>query len=193
MIGVASKPRTSREKQPRSWTYDELVASFPESNEPAELWSGELVMPPAPSPIHQDTVFDFATLLRNWVDPRGLGKVYCSPIDMVLAPRRVVQPDVLFVAKKRLQIVKKAVFGAADLVAEVISESSHERDRIKKRDLYEQHGVQEYWLIDREATTVEVLFLTRGEFELIGRWRPGESAHSQLLKGFRLKVGDVLR
>jgi Uma2 family endonuclease len=80
---------------------------------------------------------------------------------------------------------------AADLVAEVISPNSRRRDRIDKRDLYEQHGVKEYWLIDPEALTVEVLHLVQGEFQLVGRWRPGESAESRLLKGFRVKVSGL--
>jgi Uma2 family endonuclease len=120
-------------------------------------------------------------------------KVYCSPIVMVLTPRRVVQPDVLFVARERLDIVGRAIKGAADLVAEVLSESSHERDRIKKRDLYEQHGVKEYWLLDREGGTVEVLILASGEYQLAGRWRTGGTARSKLLKGFRVKVAEILR
>ena len=81
--------------------------------------------------------------------------------------------------------------GAADLVAEVISPSSRRRDRIDKRDLYEQHGVQEYWLIDPEAQTVEVLHLESDTYQLVGRWHPGERAQSRLLKGFELTVSPL--
>jgi Uma2 family endonuclease len=81
--------------------------------------------------------------------------------------------------------------GAADLVAEVISPGSRRRDRIDKRDLYEQHGVREYWLIDSEAGTVEVLHLESGVYKLAGRWRPGEIAQSPLLKGFEVAVDSL--
>jgi Uma2 family endonuclease len=193
MIGLASKPpRLRRAKEPKLWTYDQLVASFPESNQPMELWNGEIIMPPAPTPSHQDSVFDFGILLRNWVAQRKLGKVYISPLDMVLAPQQVTQPDVLFVSKARLGIVKKAIFGPADLVAEVVSGSSHQQDRIRKRDLYEQHSVKEYWLIDPTGGTVEVFFLTGGQYKLVGRWRSGENAKSKLLPGFEVKVSEIL-
>ena len=149
-------------------------------------------MPPAPTPSHQDSVFDFGILLRNWVTQRKLGKVYVAPLDMVLTPQQVTQPNVLFISKARLTIVKKAIFGPADLVAEVVSGSSHQRDRIRKRDLYEQHGVREYWVIDSTGGTIEVFFLATGQYKLVGRWRAGEIAKSKLLVGFEVKVSDIL-
>jgi len=110
---------------------------------------------------------------------------------MVLAPRRATQPDVVFISNERLGIIKERVMGAADLVAEVLSPGSRRRDRIDKRDLYEQHGVREYWLIDPEAKTVEVLHLEFGTYQLFGRWHPGERARSRLLKGLEVPVSAL--
>ena len=107
---------------------------------------------------------------------------------MVLSTRRATQPDVVFISNERLGIIKEQIMGAADLVAEVISPGSRRRDRIDKRDLYEQHGVREYWIIDPEAKTVEVLCLESGTYQLAGRWLPGERARSRLLKGFEVPV-----
>ncbi len=148
-------------------------------------------MSPAPSFYHQQIVDRFHDRLKTWVRPRGLGKTCASPIDMVLSARRAVQPDVLFVARERLAIIGDLVNGPADLVAEVISPESRRRDRFDKRDLYEQHGVQEYWLLDPEAKTVEVFTLADGQYRLLGRWRPGETAASQLLKDFTLPVAEL--
>ena len=64
--------------------------------------------------------------------------------------------------------------GPADLVAEIVSLQGRSRDRIEKRDLYEQHGVKEYWIIDPEAQTVEVLALVSGRYELVRRSLPGK-------------------
>jgi hypothetical protein len=105
---------------------------------------------------------------------------------MVLTPHRAVQPDVIFIANPRLHIIGERVEGPADLVAEVLSPASRRRDRLDKRDLYEQHGVKEYWLLDPEALTVEVLFLERGEYRLVGRWQSEGQAVSRLLPGFKL-------
>jgi Uma2 family endonuclease len=72
------------------------------------------------------------------------------------------------------------------------ADGTRRRDRIDKRDLYEQRGVKEYWLSDPEAQTVEMLFLECGEYQLVGRWRPEGQAASRLLKGFKVPVRQLL-
>jgi Uma2 family endonuclease len=168
-----------------------MAAELPESNLPVELWDGELVMSPAPSFKHQEIVDRFHDVLKAWVRKHRLGKTAIAPLDMVLTPTRATQPDVVFISNERLGIIQEQLRGAADLVAEVISPESRRRDRIDKRDLYEQHGVREYWLIDPEAGTVEVLHLESGAYKLAGRWRPGELAPSRLLKGFEVPVDSL--
>lgn len=168
-----------------------MVAELPEANLPTELWDGKLVRSPSPSFFHQEIVDRFHDMLKAWVRAHRLGKTAIAPLDMVLTSHRAVQPDVIFISNERLGIIRERVEGAADLVAEVISPDSRRRDRLDKRDLYEQHGVKEYWLIDPEARTVEVLSLERGEYQLAGRWQPGKQAASRLLKGFKVQVGEL--
>jgi Uma2 family endonuclease len=188
----AAKPRPAPATwKNRRWTFDELVAELPESNLPTELWDGELIRSPAPPFLHQQIVAGFLESLDNWVTQHRLGKTGHAPLDMVLAPHRATQPDVVFISNERLGIIKERIMGAADLVAEVLSPGSRRRDRIDKRDLYEQHGVREYWLIDPEAKTVEVLHLESGTYQLVGRWHPGERARSRLLKGFEVPVSPL--
>ena len=190
---IAAKPRPAPATwKNRRWTFDELVTELPESNLPTELWDGELVMSLAPSFLHQEIVDRFHDLLKAWVRQHQLGKTGLAPLDMVLTTRRATQPDVVFISNERLGIIKERIMGAADLVAEVISPGSRRRDRIDKRDLYEQHGVREYWLVDPEAKTVEVLFLESGTYRLAGRWHPGKRARSRLLKGFEVPVAPLL-
>src|ERR1041385_3332042 len=143
----------------RRWTYNELLAQFKESNQPCELWDGELVMAPAPFYQHQRIAFRLHRALHDWVEQHGLGEGVGAPIDMVLAPHRVVQPDVVYIERKNLGIVQDAIRGAADLVIEIISAGSGQRDRVDKKALYEQYGVQEYWIVDPELQTVEVFRL----------------------------------
>jgi Uma2 family endonuclease len=191
-IVVEASPPAVPEPQ-RLYTYDELAAEMPETNQPHELWDGELIMAPAPFFDHQKIVLRFYRRLDDWASSRNLGEVITSPIDMVLSPHRAVQPDVAFIAKERLSIIQRVIMGPADLVAEVVSLQGRSRDRIEKRDLYEQHGVKEYWIIDPEAQTVEVLALVNGRYELVQRSLPGETASSRLLPGFEVSVADLFR
>jgi Uma2 family endonuclease len=177
----------------RRYTYEELVAEMPETNQPCELWDGELVMSPAPSYFHQKVVLRFYRQLDDWVVQGRLGDVIAGPIDMVLSPHRVTQPDVAFISRDRLGIIKRVINGPVDLAAEIISLGDRNRDRIEKRDLYEQYGVREYWLIDPEAQTVEVLYLESGRYQLFMRCIPGQRVASKLLPGLEIDVAGLFR
>src|SRR5208337_2686721 len=89
----------------RRYTYAELVAEMPETNQPCELWDGELIMSPAPSFYHQEVTLRLYRQLYDWVTKRKLGKIVTGPIDMVLSPHRVTQPDVAFISQARLDII----------------------------------------------------------------------------------------
>ncbi len=175
----------------RRWTYEELRNELPESNTPVELWDGELIMSPSPNVAHQRVIARLFTALNVYAEDRNAGTVLFSPIDMVLSSGRVVQPDVAFIATERLDIIDDVINGPADLVAEVISPGSRNRDRVEKRDLYQERGVKEYWLIDPEARTVEVLVLEENSFQLHGCWGPEERAESRLLDGFQVDVAGL--
>ena len=63
------------------------------------------------------------------------------------------------------------VQGAPDLVVEILSPATAERDRTVKLDLYAQHGVKEYWIVDPDAKTSMVLLRGEGGFEVVGHLR----------------------
>ena len=81
---IATKARSITRKQAnRCWTFDEMVAELGESNLPTELWDGELIMSPAPSFFHQETVARFYKWLDAWVNKHKLGKTGVATLDMV--------------------------------------------------------------------------------------------------------------
>lgn len=143
-----------REVAPRFTYHDYLGLT---GDERYEVIEGELLLVPSPSASHQEILLRVATLLDAHVRQRNLGKVFVAPLDVVLSADNVLQPDVLFVAQGRLDIVKEThVAGAPDLVVEIESKSTRERDRVAKRGLYERFGAGEYWLIDPERKMMEV-------------------------------------
>ena len=157
-----------------------------------ELLDGDLVMTPAPGERHQRASMLLASRLFLYVSENRLGRVYSAPFDVMLSDTDVVQPDLLFVSNERAHVFTAAnVQGAPDLVVEILSPSTAERDLTFKRRLYARHGVSEYWIVDTDAGSVTVLLLREGEFEAVGEYGPGGTLTSPVLPGFELRVDDM--
>lgn len=157
-----------------------------------ELLNGELFMPPAPLLYHQDIQSNLHRLISVFVKERDLGKTYTSTTDVVLSDTDVAQPDILFVSQERSHILtRENVRGAPDLVVEILSPATAERDRTTKLELYAKHGVQEYWIVDPEAKTIMVLLRGEGRFEGVSVYSEGQTLHSPTLDGFSVSLEEV--
>jgi Uma2 family endonuclease len=136
----------------------------PETVLPAELAFGVLRVAEAPAVRHQRVVRDLTILLTSFTQEHGLGEVLPAPTDVVLDRDRhlVVQPDVLFVAAARRQIIGDYIEGAPDLVVEVLSP----RPRIGMIEetvmWYARYGVRECWLVDLSRRELTVLTCAGG-------------------------------
>ena len=120
-----------------------------------ELLNGELIMPPSPTIAHQRVSRRLERRLDTFVEERGLGEVFYAPCDVVLSDVNVVQPDLLFVSTEQAHIItRENIRGAPDLVVEILSPSTASRDWRDKLDLYAEHGVKEYWVVDPDAQRV---------------------------------------
>src|SRR5207248_3273061 len=96
-----------------------------------------------------------------------LGKVFIAPVDVVFDEENTAQPDLVFVAAANLSIIqRRAIFGAPDLLIEIISSSSVRRDRYDRKILFARFGVKEYWIGDPANRSLEVLTLKAGSYEL---------------------------
>jgi Uma2 family endonuclease len=145
-------------------TYDDLL-KMPEDSRLREIIDGELIVSPSPSFHHQDIIGALYRVISDYLDEHGVGRVAFAPLDTVLAADQVPQPDLVYVGKQAGSIIGRVVHGAPDLAVEVISEISRRRDEVRKRALYEQFGVAEYWVVDPEADKVTVYRLTDGRYD----------------------------
>ena len=160
-----------------------------------ELLNGELVMPPAPNVEHQMVSANMNDQLRAFVKQNALGTVLYAPCDVVLSEHNVVQPDLLFISSERMGIITHAnVRGAPDLVVEILSPGSVSRDWRDKLDVYAEHGVREYWIVDPGARRAWVMTLSEaGGFEEAGNYGVGDALESVVLEGFTLALEDVFQ
>jgi Uma2 family endonuclease len=153
----------------------------------AELIDGEILMSPAPREKLQNAVGNLHDDLRTFVHARKLGRVFVAPFDVHLPSGAVVEPDVIFVSAARAHVVQDWVRGVPDL----LSPDSVRRDRVRKRALYAENGVAEYWIVDPEAETVEVLALNPGAYAERGSFRAHDAVVSPLLAGLELPASRV--
>jgi Uma2 family endonuclease len=132
--------------------------SGPEQLRRTELVWGIVREPPAPKYGHQSVVTRTVVLLDQHVREQASGRVCVSPVDVVLDASKglVLQPDIVFVSNAHLEIVRDQIWGAPDLVAEVLSTATRRRDRTLKWRWYRRYGVREYWLIDPVERSVTV-------------------------------------
>jgi Uma2 family endonuclease len=152
------------EQPSKRWTYEEYARLDDEKR--YEIIDGELLMAPAADYFHQDWAKKLFRRLDKFVMDGQLGEFF-SPMDVILDPENVVQPDLLYIAKANLSILQvRGVFGAPDLLVELISPSSVRRDRYVKKALYARFGVKEFWLVDIANRALEVWNLRNQGFEL---------------------------
>jgi len=171
------------------WTID-LVAKMPHiEGERYEIIDGELYVTTQPDLRHQATSDNIIIELGGWSRQTGLGRTFQAP-GLVYARDEAVAPDIVWVSRVRLAGIispdGKRLHDSPDLVVEILSpgKANEERDRDKKLALYSRRGVQEYWIADWRAITVEIYRQDQGELHLARTLKSGDELTSLLLPGF---------
>jgi Uma2 family endonuclease len=137
------------------WTVADL-AEMPDDGNRYEVIDGELHVTPAPTSNHQRAIGRLYLILAPYVEQQRLGEVLFAPIDVTFSDKRGVQPDLLvapFVDGKRIRISRE--LRDFPLVVEVLSPSTARWDRVKKRRLYREERIPEYWIVDLDARVFE--------------------------------------
>ena len=173
------------------WTAS-MARALPDDGLRHEVIDGEHIVTPAPSWTHQDAVLELALRLKAYLAQSSLGKVVVAPADVEFDEHNMVEPDLFVVPlvggnkPRRWEEVRTLL-----LAVEVVSPSTSRTDRLRKRRLYQQHRVPEYWIIDVDARAIE-------------RWRPGEDVGAVLTErlvwqpdagvaGLTLDLGEYFR
>lgn len=175
------------------WTYEDY-AQLPDNGRRYEVIGGKLYMSPAPSTTHQELILALAATLRRHVMESDLGKIYISPIDVILPElAHPVQPDILFIPKDRLEMVEENfITGVPDLIVEVLSPGNAAHDRRTKYNLYMEAGVQEYWIVDPETCIVDVYTLYEESHYLPhAHIERGGAIQSKLLSDLRIPLDEI--
>ena len=145
----------------------EDYALLPNDRNRYEILEGELTVTPAPSTKHQSASANLFKLLSKHIDDRNFGKLFYAPIDLILDPTTILQPDLLFVSSAHQHIItERAIEGVPDLVVEILSPTTSRTDRVTKAQIYARHAVPAYWIVDPDQASIEIYLVEGDVFRL---------------------------
>ena len=190
---MATKPITTGSRL----TIEEFLdLPDPELREKMELDDGELYIMPRPRSVHQFIVFwlgwHIANYINSFAEPPAV--LHMDQVDiMSREPRRVLAPDLaVILTGNSYRIVGGYFEGVPDIVVEVLS-TDRRRDPVRKRHLYAEAGVLEYWIVDPRDDTVILLELRDAEYVERTALTAAEALTSPLLPGLAIPLNDVFR
>lgn len=134
-------------------TIVDVFESLPEGTL-CQVINNQLIMSPAPTSQHQRVLKKIFLQLNQFAEAHHLGEVFFAPVDVYLNEINIYQPDIVFVSNKNSHIVKNKIQGVPDLIIEILSKGSEKLDKVEKKLVYENCGVNEYWIVEPESKKV---------------------------------------
>ena len=133
-----------------------------------EIIGGEKILAPAANPTHGSIIGRLYARIFNYLEETKGGYVFVDDVDVYFPDGSLFKPDLCVVLKENLFIIDwlKGIYGAPDMVVEVLSYSTRKKDITVKKDIYEANGVREYWIVDPWSKSVDVYLLRDGKYFL---------------------------
>jgi len=172
------------------WSMDELV----------ELVRGKVLkMSPSPNRDHQKISVEMVAQFYSYLKEQPC-ELFEAPFDVYLTEEpanyknasNVFQPD-LFVVCDKEKLKSFGCVGAPDLVVEIISPSTASKDQKDKRELYEEYGVQEYWMVFPPTKTVLRLNLENGNYQTSGPFSEHDRPASAVFPNLTIDLQEVFK
>jgi Uma2 family endonuclease len=147
-----------------------------------------------PTPRHQHAVAQLFLALNAHVRSRELGRVWLSPLDVILDESKalVVQPDLMFISRDREYIVQDRVRGAPDLVIEVLSPSPRIGRTEEHLRWFAEYGVRECWLLRQDRKSLQVLEFSNRQVRAQRSIASNQVIASSVLPDFSARLLDIL-
>lgn len=163
--------------------------SMPDDGNRYELIEGELFVSCSPSLTHQSVAGNIFLSVSTHLIANPIGRIWMAP-GVIFSEYSGVIPDLVYVSDARRAEIASGdrVMGSPDLVIEIVSPGieNERRDRLVKRQLYGKHGVKEYWIVDIQKRTIEVLQGQMLQLESI--LTEQDELTSSVLPGYRCRV-----
>jgi Uma2 family endonuclease len=153
-----------------------------------DMIEGELHMSPSAYFEHNKVISNFLTTVEVFLKISGIVGYLAPETDLFLPDGGdVLRPDITFILEKNKRIIIGHIHGTPDLVCEVLSDSTRQRDLGVKGDRYLFNGVKEYWILNPDDKNIQV-WINRGS-----SWdkKFGETLSSELLPDLQITTRDI--
>ena len=205
MVTTEAPPAAPPQTQPRTaasaalawlnagdWT-EAAYFALPDTNYIVELSEGRLLVHEMPGLEHQRIVSRLLFSLGAWVRTIGDGEVFPAPMPIRLWEGKIREPDITFYAAGHEDRYHVQYADPPDLAIEVLSPSTRRIDREEKAAEYAEAGVTEYWIVDPEGRSIEVLTGAGPEgYTSRRRFGPGDEVTSTVLPGLVVAVAALI-
>ena len=200
-----TESKVEEPESPYGFTYaDYLTWNFKER---VELIRGKIFkMSPAPTVTHQRISVNIVSKLLQYLKGKKCSLFY-APVDVRLKGKpfrkkklrddeitTVVQPDIIVVCDKEKLKDNRSIDGAPEFIVEILSPGNTRTEIKYKFDLYEENGVEEYWVVYPEYKQIQVFILN--EKEEYGKpviYEANENITSVVLKGLSIATNDIFK
>lgn len=161
-------------------------------NKKAEFINGEIIIHPPSTFKHWQTSSSIGGKIFPFVKINNLGVVGTEKV-MIRCTRNDYEPDIVFFKKEKSKAFTRdqMLFPPPDLAVEILSPSTEKTDREIKFADYAAHGVEEYWIVDPEALSIEQYLLDSGHYKLNVKLTGDGMLHARVVDGFSLDIGVV--
>ena len=124
-------------------------------------------MAPSAPLYHSSFIIKLVVAFENYLIQNKKGYVFADHVDVHFTDGSIYKPDLVVITEENKSIMSnnKAIYGAPDLVVEVLSRSTRKNDLTVKKDTYEKYGVKEYWVVDPLMKIIDVYILRDGKYE----------------------------
>lgn len=172
-------------------TYEDYL-ELPNDGRRYEILDGDLFVTPAPSSRHQRVSRNLQFVIHQFAGQHSPGEILAAPIDVILAPTTVAQPDLVFVSREHQSIVtERAIEGVPNLVVEILSPTTTKTDRTTKASLYARYGIPHYWIVDADSRTFEAYELSQNAYRLTTSLTGDSTFSPSLFPGLTISLADI--
>ncbi|MFT4153361.1 Uma2 family endonuclease [Parafilimonas sp.] len=148
----------------RPETLVDVYRLLPEGT-PVQVINNQFYMSPSPNFQHFDVLDKIADVLKSEVRKQNAGRIFFAPLDVFLGAANAVQPDIFFISNGNMHLINEdGIYGAPDIIIEILSPRNKNADLIKKKAVYEQFGVKEYFIVEPSDKSVLSYYLKDGKY-----------------------------